>query len=247
MTDAVLQAEAKLTVSLHMVGIRSDGYHLLESEMVSLDLSDALELNPDGDGLILHPESTVRVDVSADNLINRALRLVDKRCGVTLRKNIPVGAGLGGGSADAAAILRWADEQDPLVGAKLGADVPFCMRGGRALVSGIGEIVEPLGFQPRNFTLLTPPIHVDTKSVYQAFDELGPGERRADNDLESAAVAVAPELGLWRDRLADWTGQQPHLAGSGATWFVEGHHSVPTEENVQKARWVLASTTPGFF
>ena len=105
---------------------------------------------------------------------------------------------------------------------RLGADVPFCLVGGRARVTGIGEVVEPLPFEPRTFTLLTPPVHCSTPAVYRAWDDLGGPTADGPNDLEPAALAVAPELAEWRDRLGDATGQTPTLAGSGSTWFVEG-------------------------
>jgi 4-diphosphocytidyl-2-C-methyl-D-erythritol kinase len=100
--------------------------------------------------------------------------------------------------------------------------VPFCLVGGRARVTGIGEVVETLPFETRTFTLLVPPVHVPTPEVYRAWDDLGGPHGDAGNDLEPAAVAVAPELARWRDRLADDTGRRPRLAGSGGSWFVEG-------------------------
>ena len=107
---------------------------------------------------------------------------------------------------------------------KLGADVPFCVVGGRARVTGVGEQVEPLPFEPLTFTLLTPPIHCSTPAVYAAWDELGGPPADGPNDLEPAALVVAPELARWRDDLGDTIGQTPVLAGSGSTWFVEGAH-----------------------
>ncbi|MGN6693428.1 MAG: 4-(cytidine 5'-diphospho)-2-C-methyl-D-erythritol kinase, partial [Aquihabitans sp.] len=137
---------------------------------------------------------------------------------------IPAGAGLGGGSADAAAVLRWAGFDDAERAATLGADVPFCVRGGRARVTGIGEVLEPLDHADRTFTLVTPPFGCSTPAVYRAWDDLGGPRADGPNDLEAAALVVAPELAEWRDRLAAATGQVPVLAGSGSTWFVEGAH-----------------------
>ena len=141
---------------------------------------------------------------------------------MTIDKRVPAGAGLGGGSADAAAVLRWAGISDLEVAVALGADVPFCLVGGRAQVTGIGEEVEALPFEERTFTLLTPPVHCSTPMVYRAWDDLGGPTSEGPNDLEPAALHVAPELAQWRDRLGDLTGQTPVLAGSGSTWFVEG-------------------------
>ncbi|MEY2422234.1 MAG: 4-diphosphocytidyl-2-C-methyl-D-erythritol kinase [Acidimicrobiaceae bacterium] len=218
MTNAVVVAPAKLTVALHITGVRDDGYHLLDAEMVTIDLADTLTFS-DGDGLEIS-----RADVAADdsNLVRRALALVGRSAHVRVDKRIPPGAGLGGGSADAAAVLRWAGFADVERAAVLGADVPFCLRGGRARVTGAGEVVDPLPFEPRTFTLVIPPFGCSTADVYRAWDELGGPAGTRGNDLEPAALVVEPRLAAWRDGLGAATGQQPRLAGSGSTWFVEG-------------------------
>ena len=214
------RALAKLTRTLRVTGRRSDGYHLLRAEMVTLDLADTLTFQR-GDGL----EITGPFDVPTgpDNLVRRALAAVGRQAAVRLVKRIPPGAGLGGGSADAAAVLRWAGCRDVEVAVALGADVPFCLAGGRAMVSGVGEILEPLPFEENaTYTLLTPSFGVSTAAVYQEWDRLGGPTADGPNDLEPAALAVAPELARWRERLGDATGQTPVLAGSGSTWFVPG-------------------------
>jgi 4-diphosphocytidyl-2-C-methyl-D-erythritol kinase len=220
-------APAKLTLSLRIVGVRDDGYHLIDAEMVTLDLADELDIESGADGLeIVHAPGVHGAPIAPgdDNLVARALRMASRRAFVRVRKRIPAGAGLGGGSADAAAILRWAGWDDVAGAATLGADVPFCLAGGRARVRGIGELVEPLPFVDDVLTLLTPPIACSTPAVYAAWDALGGPAGDHGNDLEPAALVVAPELARWRDRLGDATGQQPRLAGSGSTWFVRGAH-----------------------
>jgi 4-diphosphocytidyl-2-C-methyl-D-erythritol kinase len=224
MADVVL-APAKLTRSLRITGVRPDGLHTIDAEMVALDLADELAFEP-GDGLVLEGAGA-DVPVGDDNLVRRALRAVERTALVTVRKRIPSGAGLGGGSADAAAVLRGAACTDVEVAVGLGADVPFCLVGGRARVSGVGEVVEPLAPLSRPFTLLTPPVHCATADVYRAWDELGGPTAAGPNDLEPAALVVAPELARWRDELRERTGQVPVLAGSGSTWFVEGAHPGP--------------------
>lgn len=217
-----ISAPAKLTVSLTVAGVRDDGYHLIDAEMVSLDLHDTLEIS-DGDGLeIVGPAGASRIEADDDNLVRKALRLCGRTAHVRLHKRIPAGAGLGGGSADAAAVLRWAGYDDVAGAASIGADVAFCLRGGRARVRGIGEIIDPLPFEAATFTLLTPPIACSTPEVYAAWDRLGGPSGEHGNDLEPAALLVAPELAAWRDELARATGCRPRLAGSGSTWFVEG-------------------------
>ena len=221
-----VRAPAKLTLSLRVTGVRDDGYHLIDAEMVSLDLADELVFT-EGDDVVFEG---IDVAVDADNLVARALRAVGRTAHVTVTKRIPAGAGLGGGSADAAAVLRWAGCDDLDVAVALGADVPFCLVGGRARVSGIGEVLEPLPYVERTFTLLTPPLHVSTPAVYRAWDDLGGPRADGPNDLEPAALVVEPGLARWRDRLAEATGQVPVLAGSGGTWFVEG--AFPGEDRV---------------
>jgi 4-diphosphocytidyl-2-C-methyl-D-erythritol kinase len=172
--------------------------------------------------VIVPADGGLPVAADADNLVARALRLVGRRAGVRLTKAIPAGAGLGGGSADAAAVLRWAGFDDVAAAAGIGADVAFCLVGGRARVRGIGEVVEPLAFVARTLTLLVPPFGCPTPAVYRRWDELGGPVGDNGNDLEPAALSVEPRLAEWRDRLGDATGERPRLAGSGSTWFVEG-------------------------
>jgi 4-diphosphocytidyl-2-C-methyl-D-erythritol kinase len=220
-TPTRLEAPAKLTLSLHIVGRRDDGYHRLAAEMVSVDLVDTLEVSA-GQGLSISGAGADQLADEGANLVNRALALVGRRASVRLHKRIPPGAGLGGGSSDAAAVLRWAGFWDLTRAAELGGDVPFCLVGGRARVGGIGEHIEPLAFVRRTFTLLCPPLMIETAEVYRRWDELGGPTGAGANDLEAAALAVEPRLGLYREALAEVSGATPQLAGSGGTWFVEG-------------------------
>jgi 4-diphosphocytidyl-2-C-methyl-D-erythritol kinase len=219
-----LEAPAKLTLSLRVVGVRADGYHLLEAEMVSIDLADTLVFEA-GSGLSIAGPTGVALPTGPENLVNRALAAVDRTAKVSLTKRIPPGGGLGGGSADAAAVLRWAGCPDLEVAAGLGADVPFCLIGGRARVTGVGEAVEALPFEPvaaRTYTLMTPPFGVSTVAVYRQWDTMGGPVSQGRNDLEPAALAVEPRLAGWRDQLGEASGLTPVLAGSGSTWWVEG-------------------------
>ncbi len=222
-----LLAPAKLTLSLRITGVRDDGYHEIDAEMVSVDLHDRIEVDPEGDGLVVVRDGVEEAG-HPDDLVLRALQAAGRRAGVRLHKSIPAGAGLGGGSSDAAAILRWAGVEDLDLAAGIGADVAFCLVGGRARVRGIGERVDPLPFEPRTLTLLTPPVHASTPVVYRCWDRLGgPRNTDGDNDLEPAAIEAYPELAAWRDELALVSGRRPRLAGSGSTWFVEGAHPGP--------------------
>lgn len=222
--SVVLSAPAKLTLSLRLVGIRGDGHHLVDAEMVTIDLVDRLDVS-DGDGLRVVPaDGGLEVAAGGENLVARALRLVGRSAAVVVHKAIPAGAGLGGGSSDAAAILRWAGWTDVVGAAAIGADVSFCLVGGRARVTGVGEVVEPLGFSDMSFTLLTPPVGCPTADVYRRWDEMGGPTGGNGNDLEPAALDLVPDLARWRDELGDATGLCPRLAGSGSTWFVEGEY-----------------------
>ncbi len=220
-------APAKLTVRLRVVGTRADGFHLIDAEMITLDLHDTLEIDDTGVGLEVIG-GTDDIPVGPSNLVNRALALAGRTAAVKLTKRIPSRAGLGGGSSDAGAILRWAGFDDLEAAAGLGADVAFCLVGGRARVAGIGEVVEPLPFAPQTLTLVSPPVPCSTPAVYRAWDELGgPRHAHSENDLEPAALVVAPELEGIRDELWSATGIRPTLAGSGSTWFVPGSHPGP--------------------
>lgn len=224
---ATLVAPAKLTLSLRVTGVRDDGYHLIDAEMVTLALHDTIDLS-EGVGLeIASAESGFTVVADDDNLVARALRLVGQDAHARITKRIPAGAGLGGGSADAAAVLRWAGFADLDRAARVGADVAFCVVGGRARVRGIGEVVEPMPHVDRTLTLLTPPFGCSTPAVYKAWDALGGPTAAGPNDLEAAALEVEPRLAAARDELGDATGETPVLAGSGSTWFVEGAHPGP--------------------
>ena len=218
-------APAKLTVHLRVTGTRADGYHLIDAEMVSLDLADTVWVDETAMATMVSYAGPHAVQVPAEHdLCAKAMALAGRQGAVTVHKHIPAGAGLGGGSADAGAILRWAGFGDLEAAAGIGADVAFCLVGGRARVSGIGEIVEPLPFEARRYTLLIPPFGCSTPAVYAKWDELGGPEGATGNDLEPAALAVEPRLAAYRDRLGDATGQTPRLAGSGSTWFVDGAH-----------------------
>lgn len=223
-----VRAPAKLTLSLRITGVRDDGLHLIDAEMVTLEWADTLTITPGAGGLNADGPYAAGMPLDESNLVAKALRLVNRVAAVHLHKSIPHGGGLGGGSSDAAAVLRWAGYSDVVAAAQLGADVSFCLAGGRARVSGIGEIVEPLDFTPLDITLIIPPLGVSTPAVYRAWDELGGPRASGVNDLELAALLVEPRLAEWRDRIHEAAGVAPTLAGSGATWFLVGHHSIAT-------------------
>ncbi len=226
---ARLKAPAKLTLSLRITGVRPDGYHLIDAEMVSLSLHDVITIDSTGTGIVAVGMFAGGVPTDSTNLVAKALTLVERSARVTIDKRIPHGGGLGGGSSDAAAVLRWAgwgtDTAQLEAAAGLGADVAYCLVGQRARVRGFGELVEPLPHENRTVTLVIPPLRVSTPAAYRAWDALGGPTAPGPNDLEPAAIMVEPELARWRDRIGNACGRTPVLAGSGATWFVHGEHS----------------------
>jgi 4-diphosphocytidyl-2-C-methyl-D-erythritol kinase len=241
-----LVAPAKLTLTLRITGVRDDGYHEIDAEMVALDLTDVVTIDPTGDGLAVSGRYAAGVPTDGSNLVAGALRLAGRTAAVHIDKRIPHGGGLGGGSADAAAVLRWAGFTDLVAASRLGADIPFCLVGGRARVQGIGEVVSPMAFEPLDVTLVVPPLHVSTPAVFAAWDDLGGPTADGPNDLEPAALAVAPALQRWRDRITEACGVTPLLAGSGATWFVPGKRDDALASlRGEGVTVVVARTVPG--
>lgn len=244
MTRVIVEAPAKLTLSLRVTGIRNDGFHLIDAEMVALDLCDVIAIDPRDGGERLITVSgpyAAGVPIDSSNLVARALALAGCSAEVAITKNIPHGGGLGGGSTDAAAVLRWAGFTDLPAASTIGADVPFCLLGGRARVRGIGEMVEPLAHRNATYTLVIPPLQVSTPAVYRAWDDMGGPHHESGNDLEPAALRTEPQLAEWKRRIVAATGTNPTLAGSGATWFLEGDHlaAAPSLEGAT----VLVATT----
>lgn len=173
-------APAKINLFLHIVGRRADGYHLLQSVFRLLDYGDTLHFSLRKDGKILHTHPLPNVPIEQD-LCVRAARLLQQTTGcslgvsITLEKILPMGGGLGGGSSDAATVLLalnhiWQtglSRQDLCVlGAQLGADVPFFIFGQDAFVEGIGEQLTAFPQAPATYIVLTPPVQVNTAAVF---------------------------------------------------------------------------------
>jgi len=184
-----LRAFAKVNYALDILGLRADGYHEISTVMQSISLADEVGLQRTSSGgfhLSLEPEE-VEIGAQERNTTYLAWKALQGETGeelpvkVTLRKRIPVGAGLGGGSADAAAVFVGLNELFGLglragelreVGAGIGADVPFCIAGGTALGEGIGEILTTLPAPPAHLLVVAkPPGSANTGRIYHAFDE----------------------------------------------------------------------------
>lgn len=245
---------AKVNLSLKVLGRRADGYHELRTVFQTVGLHDriTLEFTPARRGLEVTLEDPLAIP---DNLALRAARLYCERQGVRgrlrmrLEKRIPMGAGLGGGSSNAAAVLL---ALGPLTGrcvppealgdlaAGLGSDVPFFLYGGTALGLGRGEELYPLPDAPRYPVLIVaPPVHVSTAEAYRALGRpelTSPVDCRklrafqsfvwraeylsgAENDFESAVFRLHPELGRWKRKLERLGARAARLSGSGAALF----------------------------
>ncbi len=227
-----LEAPAKLNLSLTVVGRREDGYHLLDTRLVLLELADGLLMLPGCSGLRVEGEGGSSLPLDDQNLAWRGLVAglgaePDLAC-LALDKRIPVAAGLGGGSSDAAAARRlgrvWrglpegaADEGDMEGLTAIGADVPFfaaCVAAAR--VTGIGEHVEAEVAEPAHVVLAHPSFGISTAAV---FDELRPDEwGTAENDLLAPALRLHPELDDLFELVRE-AGGTPRLTGSGSTVF----------------------------
>ncbi len=249
--SVTLRAHAKLTLELRITGVRDDGYHLIDAEMVSLDLHDLITVTSGRPGLTASGPFADGIPLDDSNLVTRALRAAgaDTSTGVHLDKRIPHGGGLGGGSTDAATVMRWAGfattPHDLQRASQLGADIPFCLVGGRARVRGIGDVIESLPHVDRIVTLVIPPLGVSTPAAYRTWDALGAPTADGPNDLEPAALVVEPELRRWRDLIGDRLGVAPVLAGSGATWFTDGERANALGDLIDEgARVVVARTVP---
>ena len=238
-------APAKLNLFLHVVGRRSDGYHLLQTVFRFLDFSDQVSFTIRGDDKIQlnTPISGVPAE---ENLCIQAAQLLQKESGISLgveislEKIIPMGGGLGGGSSDAATTLlalnrlwdlNWSREKLMELGLNLGADVPVFIFGENAFAEGVGEKLKPIKLLPAWYLVLTPPVHVSTADIFASKEltrntipvrippfSVGLGH----NDLESVVCLAYPQVA----RHLEWLRQLNRttmvaMTGSGACVFAE--------------------------
>lgn len=188
MTELTIIANAKLNLYLDITGVRPDGYHLIESVMQSVDLSDVVTIRRADDIRVscsdpCIPENEKNICYKAAKLFFEELGISDGGADIHIEKRIPHGAGLGGGSADAAAVLvglnrlyggAVSGERLSEIGAKVGADVPFCLTGGTRICTGIGEeLRETETFPERAFLVVMPDFRCDTKAAYVRYDAAG--------------------------------------------------------------------------
>ena len=245
-------AYAKVNLTLAVTGRRADGYHTIESLFQSVSLCDKLTLEQRERGFWLNETAGIPAE---ENIITQADRLLRREfpnlggVAVTLEKNIPTQAGLGGGSTDAAAYLRGMDRLYGLglcreglraLAAELGADVPFCLRGGTMLAQGIGEELSLLPDMPHCWVVLCkPPFAVPTKEVYQEIDSvdilehpdnkgmmaaLNQGDYEGvcaylSNVMETVTAAKRRQIGEIKAFLAENGADGTLMSGSGPTVY----------------------------
>jgi len=232
-----LRANAKLNLSLKVLGRRADGYHDIETDMQSISIHDVITLKP-VEGKIAVECGQPGVPENEDNLAFKAAKLYLEAVGakkegiiININKNIPVAAGLGGGSADAAAVLYGMNlihgsklHKDALQGLaeKLGSDVPFCLIGGTARCTGRGEKVKKINPETGNtFLLVMPDINVSSKEIYEGFDKLNKKDASSKNDLEQVTFMQYDKVKQLRDRLVAETNAKWMMSGSGPVLFAE--------------------------
>nr|WP_217704111.1 4-(cytidine 5'-diphospho)-2-C-methyl-D-erythritol kinase [Schlegelella koreensis] len=241
-------APAKLNLFLHVVGRRTDGYHLLQSVMVLIDWADVLHVERRDDGRLARHD--LGPALPADDLCLRAARALRAASGtslgadISIEKRVPWGAGMGGGSSDAASTLLalnrlwglgWPLEKLLPLGLALGADVPFFLRGRNAAVEGIGERITPIEAAPRTFAVVKPADGIETRAVFTSplvgrsqeaaivegftarqFDDSGREYGR--NDLQRAAEALSSDVAAVSSWLEERYGNS-RMTGSGSAVF----------------------------
>lgn len=248
-----IQTRGKINWTLDVTGRRADGYHLLDMLMQPIALHDTLSILP-ADDLALAIDGAPDLSPGEDNLILRAARALQKEYGVlsgariALTKRIPMGAGLGGGSADAAAALKglnalWGLGADLAalcrIGEGLGADVPFCLHDAPRRARGIGEILTPMESRTYPLVLLQPCAALSTREVFAAYHaspdirppdtaraakalsvgDLAALREYAGNVLESASIPLRPEIAQAKKSLYESGAAFSQMTGSGSVVF----------------------------
>lgn len=255
MNKLTLEARGKINLAIDVTGKRENGYHDVEMILQEVPLADRITLSLRPDGKILSDSNIPSLPNTEDNLAVRAAKIFMHRLGrsegvdILLEKRIPIGAGMGGGSADAAGVLKglnalfgnpFTTEKLMEMGASLGADVPFCVLGGCALATGIGEVLTPLPMPPKLHCIIAKPEpSVSTRWVYEALDatpnlphpnvsavadgirkgSLAEIRRHAGNILESVTIPAFPVVGWIKQAFSDSGAVLSLMSGSGSAVF----------------------------
>jgi 4-diphosphocytidyl-2-C-methyl-D-erythritol kinase len=261
-------APAKLNLFLHVVGRRADGYHLLQSLFVLIDWCDTLHFERRDDGRLARHD--LGAALPADDLCLRAARALQSASGtscgadISIDKRLPSGAGLGGGSSDAASTLlalnrlwglHWPRSRLLPLALALGADLPFFVGGRNAFVEGIGERLAPAAVAPQWFALLKPPAGIETRAVFASprlvrdkpaailsgsLDGAAWAARQGRNDLQPAAESLCPDVTRALQELQGRFGNS-RMTGSGSAVFARagtGDRPLATLPTELPAGWV---------
>ncbi|MDR2622054.1 MAG: 4-(cytidine 5'-diphospho)-2-C-methyl-D-erythritol kinase [Dysgonamonadaceae bacterium] len=241
---------AKINLGLHIVSKRSDGYHNIETVFYPIPLCDVLEIVPSGTNETTFSQTGILVDGNPDdNLVMKAFRLLKKDfklpgIAIYLRKQISFGAGLGGGSADAAFMLKLLNdfagldlsvEQLEKYAGQLGADCPFFIRNKPVFAEGIGDVFTPVNISLKGYylVLVKPDIHISTKEAYAGVKPKQPAFRLTEitglpleewknhivNDFEEGIFARYPAIGDIKQALYDKGAIYASMSGSGSSVF----------------------------
>lgn len=267
-----IKGNAKINLTLDVLYKREDGFHQVEMIMQSIDLADVLHLEERKTGNISIATTIARLPCDQRNLAYRAAALLKETFQVKngvhifLEKNIPVAAGLAGGSADAASVLiglnqLWklglSTNELEMLGAKLGSDIPFCIKGGTVLATGRGELLQPLAeIKPCYIVLAKPPIGVSTAWVYRQYrgqdvkthpNTLGVKSSLEQGDLtgvakglcnvlETVTIPVHPEIKKLKQSMMQHGAMASLMSGSGPTVFGLVEEQAKAEYIAEKLR-----------
>lgn len=255
MMKLTVRANAKINLTLDVLYKRADGFHQVEMIMQAIELADILNLEEKASGDISITANMPYLPCDHRNLAYQAAMLIKDTCQIQkgvhiyIEKNIPMSAGLAGGSTDAAGVLLGLNRLWKLglslgdlevLGAKLGSDVPFCLRGGTALATGRGELLESISPLPSCYVVLAKPRigvstawvygkyrddgfinHPDTIGVKAALDQgnLSGVANRLSNVLESVTMSEYPQIGKLKERMLQYGAMASLMSGSGPTVF----------------------------
>jgi 4-diphosphocytidyl-2-C-methyl-D-erythritol kinase len=273
LNNVILPAPAKLNLMLHITGQRDDGYHDLQTVFQFIDFSDELQFSPRDDEQIIRQCEDFAVPEEDDIIIRAAKVLRDRyrlsnkastgKLGVDIRlkKNIPMGAGLGGGSSDAATTLialnliwdlKFSIDELAETGLGLGADVPVFVRGFAAFAEGVGEKLSPLELPENWYLVVVPPVHVSTKEIFSNQEltrdcsaiKLCDLSRREWRNVCTDVVSKSyPEVSQAIDIIGKYS--KARMSGTGASVFAEFASKTQAEEVLQK---IMQNTvTRGWF
>lgn len=234
-----LLTSAKINLNLKIFPEKKDNFHKLSTVMIPIDIFDELEINESVEDLVTFSDESLN---GIESTIHKALKLLrknnpqfDKNFYINVDKKIPYNSGLGGGSSNAGAVIRYLCDSYQLnlpsnidIVKEVGSDVPFFVHGVASKVEGIGEIVNPLDVdKDLSLLVVVPKVGLSTKDVFNAYDTLSPvtkevyiwNEVEIFNDLWPASVNVYPEINSIKDSLEEKYQKRFFMSGSGSSFF----------------------------